>query len=74
MNNPKNQTQGDAERVRLRAENAALRVALRQAQDFCVGKEQKSIEYIFHLGQYKSRLLSRLDAWAGNFFWRRAQK
>ena len=58
----------DAEKLALRAENANLRVALRQAQAFCVEKEKKSIEYIFHLGQYKSRLTSRLGAWLSLFF------
>ena len=57
-----------AEQLALRTENAHLRIALRQAQDFCVEKEKKSIEYIFHLGQYKSRLTSRLNAWLSLFF------
>ncbi|NBT97399.1 MAG: hypothetical protein EBT43_06245, partial [Methylocystaceae bacterium] len=57
-----------AEQSALRAENARLRTALRQAENFCVQKEKKSIEYIFHLGQYKSRLINRLEAWLGLFF------
>ncbi|MFM9152080.1 MAG: hypothetical protein ACKOPC_00465, partial [Methylocystis sp.] len=57
-----------AEQLALRAENAHLRIALRQAQDFCVEKEKKSIEYIFHLGQDKARLTSRLEAWLSLFF------
>jgi hypothetical protein len=64
----KNLKDENAEKSALRAENASLRTALRQAQDFCVAKEKKSIEYIFHLGQYKSRLTSRIEAWLSLFF------
>lgn len=64
----KNLKDENAEKSALRAENASLRVALRQAQDFCVAKEKKSIEYIFHLGQYKSRLINRLEEWGSRFF------
>jgi GT2 family glycosyltransferase len=52
----------------LRAENAALRVELRQAQDFSIKKEKKSIEYIFHINQFKSRLSNRIETWLANFF------
>ena len=51
----------------LRAENAALRDALRQAQEFCVIKEKKSIEYIFHLSQFKSRLTHRIENYFSKF-------
>jgi GT2 family glycosyltransferase len=52
----------------LRAENAALRIALGQAQEFSINKEKKSIEYIFHLGQFKSRLAYRLENWLKKIF------
>jgi len=64
----KNLKDENAEKSALRAENASLRTALRQAQDFCVAKEKKSIEYIFYLGQYKSRLINRLEEWVIRFF------
>jgi hypothetical protein len=45
------------------SENAALRIALRQAQEFSINKEKKSIEYIFHLGQFKTGLFYRIARW-----------
>ena len=45
----------------LKGDNARLRSQLLQAQEFCIAKEKKSIEYIFHIGQFKSRLSLRLE-------------
>ena len=61
MPDNKNLNESAARLQALRAENRALRVALRQAEDFCVYKEQKSIEYIFHISQFKSRLINRIE-------------
>jgi len=68
MTQHKNLNHEDAGLEALRAENAALRIALRQAQEFSIDKEKKSIEYIFHLGQFKSRLTYKVELWLNKIF------
>lgn len=47
----------------LKLANARLRMELQHTQDFCIESEKKKIEYIYHLGQYKSHWFNKLEAW-----------
>lgn len=44
----------------LEAENASLRIKLNQAQDLCVAKEKKNIEYIYHINRLKINLCNKI--------------
>ena len=52
----------------LRIKNAELEAALKQAQQLCIQKEKKSIEYIYHIGQFKSNVSYRLFSKLFNLF------
>lgn len=45
----------------LEAENASLRIKLKQAQDLCVAKEKKNIEYIYHINSLKINLCNKIS-------------
>ena len=49
-----------------RQQNADLRKELFQIRQHFIYKERKSIEYIYHLGQFKSQIFVKLSNWIGN--------
>ena len=56
----------EKEFLSIRQQNAKLRKELFQIRQYFIYKETKSIEYIYHLGQFKSQYFVKLSNWIGN--------
>lgn len=44
----------------LTIDNANLKAKLNQAKSFCISREQKNIEYIYHIGRFKENAFSKI--------------
>lgn len=56
----------EKELLSIRQQNAKLRKDLFQIRQYFIYKETKSIEYIYHLGQFKSQYFVKLSNWIWN--------
>jgi GT2 family glycosyltransferase len=56
----------EKELLSIRQQNADLRKELFQIQRYFIFKERKSIEYIYHLGQFRSGISVKISNWIDN--------